>query len=124
MDTIDRPTHVTHEVMNQPPPLVAYDVARDATSLDGLRREGAGWDEDALHRLGALAGSDEAIAWGFEANRYPPELRTHDRYGNRIDEVAFHPSWHRLLETAVAHGLHGMPWRDPRAGAMGRSAAQ
>jgi putative acyl-CoA dehydrogenase len=124
METIARPTHTTHEVTNQPPPLVGYDVAQDAALLEGLRREGAGWDEAALHALGSLAGSEEAIAWGFEANRHPPELRTHDRFGNRIDEVAFHPAWHRLLETAVAHGLHGMPWREPRPGAHVARAAR
>jgi putative acyl-CoA dehydrogenase len=125
MDTIDRPTDRTHDVANQPPPLAGYDVAAaDVALLDGLRREGAGWDEDGLRALGALAGSEEAIAWGFEANRYAPELRTHDRYGNRIDEVAFHPSWHRLMEVAVSHGLHGAPWREPREGAHVARAAR
>ena len=125
MDTIDRPRHDTHEVTNQPPPLAGYDVAgRDAALLEGVRREGAGWDEPALHALGTLAGSEEAIGWGFEANRNEPELRTHDRYGNRIDEVAFHPSWHRLMEVAVSHGLHGEPWREPRPGAHVARAAK
>ena len=118
MDTIDRPVRATHEVSNQPPPLAGYDVAaHDLALLDGAAREGAAWDADGLHELGVLAGSDEAIAWGFDANRHPPELRTHDRFGNRIDEVAFHPSWHRLMEVAVAHGLHGAPWSDGRDGA-------
>ena len=125
MDTIDRPTRATHEVANQPPPLAGYDVAaRDAALLEGVRREGAGWDLDGLHELGTLAGSDEAIAWGFEANRHPPELRTHDRFGNRIDEVAFHPSWHALMNVAVSHGLHGSPWREPREGAHTARAAR
>jgi putative acyl-CoA dehydrogenase len=125
VDTIDRPVHVTHEVTNQPPPLVGYDVAApDAALLEGIRREGAAWDEAGLHALGERAGSAEAIAWGFEANRNEPELRTHDRYGNRIDEVAFHPSWHRLMEVAVSHGLHGAPWREPREGAHVARAAR
>jgi putative acyl-CoA dehydrogenase len=125
MDTIDRPRHDTHEVTNQAPPLVGYDVAaRDVALLEGVRREGAGWDEPALRALGTLAGSEEAIAWGFEANRNEPELRTHDRFGNRIDEVAFHPSWHRLMEVAVSHGLHGEPWREPRPGAHVARAAK
>ncbi|HTD37242.1 MAG TPA: isovaleryl-CoA dehydrogenase [Candidatus Limnocylindrales bacterium] len=125
MDTIDRPSRATHEVANQPPPLAGYDVAaRDAALLEGVRRENAGWDLDGLHELGTLAGSDEAIAWGFEANRHPPELRTHDRFGNRIDEVAFHPSWHALMNVAVSHGLHGAPWREPREGAHVARAAR
>jgi putative acyl-CoA dehydrogenase len=125
MDTIDRPLNATHDVTNQPPPLAGYDVAaQDAALLEGLRREGAGWDEDGLHALGTLAGSDEAIAWGFDANRYAPELRTHDRFGNRIDEVTFHPSWHRLLDVAVSHGIHGAPWREPREGAHVARAAR
>jgi putative acyl-CoA dehydrogenase len=125
VDTIDRPVHVTHEVTNQPPPLAGYDVAApDTALLDGIRREGAAWDETGLHALGERAGSAEAIAWGFEANRYAPELRTHDRFGNRIDEVAFHPSWHRLMEVAVSEGLHGAPWREPREGAHVARAAR
>ncbi|HEX3468975.1 MAG TPA: isovaleryl-CoA dehydrogenase [Candidatus Elarobacter sp.] len=125
MDTIDRPIRSTHAVTNQPPPLAGYDVAgADAALLEGVRREGAGWDEDGLRALGAQAGSPEAISWGIDANRYAPELRTFDRYGNRIDEVAFHPSWHRLLEVAVGHGLHGAPWREPRPGAHVARAAR
>jgi putative acyl-CoA dehydrogenase len=125
MDTIDRPIRATHDVTNQPPPLVAYDVAaHDAALLEGVRREGAAWSEDGLHELGTLAGSEQAIEWGFEANRFPPELRTHDRFGNRIDEIAFHPSWHRLMEVAVSRGLHGAPWRDPREGAHVARAAR
>jgi putative acyl-CoA dehydrogenase len=125
MDTIDRPLHVTHEVTNQTPPLAGYDVAAcDAALLEGLHREGAGWDEPGLRALGTLAGSDVAIARGFEADRFPPELHTHDRYGNRIDEVTFHPSWHWLMDVAVSHGLHGAPWREPREGAHVARAAR
>ncbi|MCU1673367.1 MAG: acyl-CoA dehydrogenase [Frankiales bacterium] len=100
----------THEVTNQAPPLVGHDVAADAALLAGLEREGAGWHVDDLHRLGRLAGSAEAQQWGEEANRHEPELRTHDRYGHRIDEVEFHPAWHKLLDVAVSEGLAGAPW--------------
>jgi putative acyl-CoA dehydrogenase len=80
-------------VTNQPPPLSGYDsFSQDAALSEAVRREGAGWAEDRLRRLGTLAGSDEVIEWGFDANRNPPELRTHDRYGHRIDEVRYHPS--------------------------------
>ncbi|MFE2420651.1 acyl-CoA dehydrogenase family protein [Streptomyces hokutonensis] len=109
--------NATHDVTNQPPPLTPYDASEDTALLEGLRREGAGWAEEDVRRLGRAAGSAEAQEWGEQANRHEPELRTHDRYGNRIDEVEFHPSWHRLMGVAVAEGLAGAPWADERPGA-------
>ncbi|HWH28603.1 MAG TPA: acyl-CoA dehydrogenase family protein, partial [Mycobacteriales bacterium] len=113
----------THDVVNQAPPLVDHDVAADAALLEGLEREGAGWYLDDLHRIGRRAGSAEAQQWGEQANRFEPELRTHDRYGHRVDEVEFHPAWHRLLDVAVAEGLAGAPWADDRPGAHVARAA-
>ena len=112
-----QPRNATHDVTNQPPPLTPYDASEDAALLEGLRREGAGWAEDDVRRLGRAAGSEEAQEWGEQANRHEPELRTHDRYGNRVDEVEFHPSWHRLMGVAVASGLAGAPWADDCPGA-------
>ena len=76
-----------------------------------------------MRALGVLAGSPEAVGWGEAADTHPPALRTHDRYGRRVDEVEFHPAWHRLLGTATQHGLHAAPWRDPRPGAQVARAA-
>ncbi|WP_129310910.1 acyl-CoA dehydrogenase family protein [Streptomyces sp. L2] len=109
--------YATHEVTNQAPPLPPYDASDDRALLEGLRREGAGWAEEDVRRLGLRAGSAQAQEWGELANRNEPELRTHDRYGNRVDEVDFHPSWHHLMRTAVAEGLAGAPWADDRPGA-------
>ncbi|MFF7212359.1 acyl-CoA dehydrogenase family protein [Streptomyces sp. NPDC008238] len=117
------PAGRTHEVTNQAPPLVGHDVAEDAVLLEGLRREGAGWYADDLHRLGRLAGSEQVQRWAEEANRYEPVLRTHDRYGNRVDEVDFHPSYHALMEVALTEGLAGAPWADDRPGAHVARAA-
>ena len=114
---------VTHDVTNQPPPLSRYDVSRDAALLEGLQREGAGWHLADLRRLGERAGSAQAQQWGVEANDNQPVLRTHDRYGNRIDEVDFHPSWHRLMEVAVGEGLAGAPWACSRTGSHVARAA-
>jgi putative acyl-CoA dehydrogenase len=115
---------VTHEVTNQPPPLEGYDVfGGDAALAEATEREGAGWAVDDLHTLGLLAGSPEAIDWGAEANRHPPELRTHDRYGHRVDEVVYHPAYHELMRVAVGHGLHGAPWAVDQAGAHVARAA-
>jgi putative acyl-CoA dehydrogenase len=109
---------------NQPPPLVDYNLFdADLPLRESLEREGGSWAHDMVRELGRLAGSEEAIAWGFQANSNPPQLRTHDRFGDRIDEVEFHPAWHRLMEVAIGHGLHALPWREPRAGAHAARAA-
>jgi len=113
----------THEVTNQAPPLVGHDVAADPALLDGLLREGAGWHAADLHRIGRLAGTEQAQRWGVEANEHEPVLRTHDRYGHRIDEVEFHPAWHALMDVAVSEGLAGGSWADPRPGAHVARAA-
>jgi putative acyl-CoA dehydrogenase len=111
-------------VTNQPPPLVDYNLFdADLPLRESLEREGGSWAHDMVRELGRLAGTEEAIAWGFQANSNPPQLHTHDRFGNRVDEVEFHPAWHRLMEVAVANGLHALPWRDPRPGAHAARAA-
>ncbi len=113
----------THEVFNQPPPLTGYDVADDPALLDGLRQQDAGWAQADLHDLGRRAGSEQAQDWGRLANEHPPVLRSHDRFGHRIDEVEFHPAWHELMGVAVGAGLHAAPWADPRPGAHVARAA-
>jgi len=115
----------THEVTNQPPPLEGHDVfTSDVALVNAVARSGAGWALDDLTALGRLAGSAAAIEWGRQANRNPPELRTHDRYGNRLDVVDYHPAYHQLMRTAVANGLHAAPWADERGGAHVARAAK
>src|ERR1700686_4573812 len=115
----------THDVTNQPPPLADYEeFASDRPLLDAWQASDATWADQALRQIGLRAGSAEAIAWGFEANRNPPILKTHDRFGKRIDDVESHPSYHRLMEVAVEAGLHASSWREPRPGAhVARAAA-
>jgi putative acyl-CoA dehydrogenase len=114
----------THEVFNQVPPLEGYDVFRaDSVLSEAVERFGAAWAVEELTALGQQAGGAEAIAWGQEANRYEPVLHTHDRYGNRCDEVTYHPSYHRLMATAVQAGLHAAPWALDRTGAHVARAA-
>ena len=114
----------THEVTNQVPPLTGYDAGADPALLESLERAGAGWAAEEVHELGTLAGSEQAQEWGRLVNENEPVLRTHDRFGHRIDEVEFHPYWHELMTVAVSHGLHGTPWRDPRPGVHAARAAK
>ncbi|MGW2009024.1 acyl-CoA dehydrogenase family protein [Streptomyces nigrescens] len=107
----------THSVTNQPPPLVGYDVfANDPALTEGITRyiaaERLGEVREELGTLGKAAGSTHAQQWGEQANAHPPVLHTHDRYGHRIDEVEFHPAWHRLLGHAVTSGLNDA-WSRP-----------
>jgi putative acyl-CoA dehydrogenase len=119
-----RPADETHEVFNQAPPLENYNVfGEDRPLVEALRREGAGWAEDRALAIGEIAGRTQTIRWGEDANRYTPVLRTHDRFGNRIDEVEFHPAWHELMRIGIEHGLHALPWRDPVSGAHVARAA-
>ncbi|MDP3967869.1 MAG: acyl-CoA dehydrogenase family protein [Nocardioides sp.] len=114
----------THEVFNQVPPLVGHDTAQDPALLEGLEREGAGWAVPEVRELGRLAGTAQAQEWGRLAERHPPQLRTHDRYGHRVDEVDYVPAYHDLMRTAVGHGLHGAPWSEDRPGTHVARAAK
>jgi putative acyl-CoA dehydrogenase len=116
--------HTTHEVLNQPPALAGHDVAQDLALLEALDREGAGAVTAELHELGLLAAAPQTQEQARLANECPPRLHTHDRFGNRIDEVEYHPGWHALMTTAVAHGLHAAPWVDGEPGAHIARAAK
>ena len=125
MSAANRRTSRTHEVTNQPSPLVDYSLYEsDPTLVEAVLREGAAFAETDLRVLGSRVGSQEVMAWGFLANANPPILHTHDRVGHRIDEVEFHPAWHQLLALSVGAGIAGRPWRAPRKGAhVARAAA-
>jgi putative acyl-CoA dehydrogenase len=108
----------THEVANQPPPLEEVNwFEHDRALLEAVEREGGAWGRERLTRFGAWLGQASTIRLGEQANRHPPQLRTHDRFGHRVDEVEFHPAWHDLLGRAVAEQVHALPWSEPRAGA-------
>jgi len=125
MATVERPTFGTHQVANQPPPLSDYNVfTADQVLVEAVQREGADWAEARISEVGALAGSERLQSLGAQANENPPKLKTHDRYGHRVDTVDFHPAWHELMAVGVAHELHCSPWKDPRPGAhVARGAA-
>ncbi|PJK00928.1 DNA alkylation response protein [Lysobacteraceae bacterium NML91-0213] len=104
------------EAWNQPPEFAPRDLWQDDVALrEALPREGGGGWEAAVARYGALAGG-RLYALGFDANRDRPRLRTHDRFGERIDRVEFHPHYHALMEAAIGHGVAGLSWREPAPG--------
>ena len=114
----------THEVENQPPPFEEIDLfGSDAALREGLEREGAGWASARAAAFGTQLGRAETLELGRRANQRPPELRSHDRFGNRIDEVEFDPAWHRIMALAMQHEVHNLPWREPRSGAYVARAA-
>jgi putative acyl-CoA dehydrogenase len=117
--------HRTHRVENQPPPLAGADLlACDPALTDAVAREGAEEALPTLRQLAAVAASEEAREHARLAGTHSPVLHTHDRYGHRIDEVEFHPSWHWLMRTSVGWGLHGAPWvAEPGTGAHVARAA-
>ncbi len=109
---------------NQPPPLVGHDVVTsDAALVEAVTRHASAEVVDDLTALGREAGSAEAREHAMLANTHEPELTTYDRFGNRIDEVAFHPSWHWLMTRAVGHGLQAAPWESTSDHAHVRRAA-
>jgi putative acyl-CoA dehydrogenase len=110
---------------NQPPPFEGHNLYRTHRALqEGVAREGGSWADAQLARWGKVLGSAETFALAARANRRGPELRTHDRFGNRIDEVDFDPAWHELMALAMREGEHASPWSTPRPGAhVARAAA-
>jgi putative acyl-CoA dehydrogenase len=110
-------------VSNQPPPLEGYNLfTEDRALAEAVGREGGADSERRLAELGSELGG-EPLEWGRLANESPPRLRTHDRFGERIDEVEFHPAWHALLKLGVENGIHARPWRSPGPGAHVERAA-
>ena len=102
---------ITHEVFNQPEPLVNYNLYETNRPLqDALKFNAPGLDTTALTQLGTRLGTAEMQAHARLANVHAPQLHTHDRFGRRIDEVEFHPSYHALMAESTGAGLHGTPW--------------
>jgi putative acyl-CoA dehydrogenase len=120
MATVERGTGSgqTHEVFNQAPELAPYNVFEaDVPLQEAIARENGGWGVDRLRDLGEVAGSVETREHADRCERNEPRLVTHDRYGNRVDQVDLDPSWHWLLKTAVEREIPSLPWRDPQPGA-------
>jgi len=111
------PPGETHQVLNQPTALEDYNAfAADGVLQHYISRFGGDWGRQQLLDYGRHVGHGLLRA-GFDANRYRPELQTHDRFGHRIDQVNYHPAYHRLMAAAIHAGHHSLPWAAPRPGA-------
>jgi putative acyl-CoA dehydrogenase len=121
---LDTTSYATHEVLNQPPPLADYDAfAADPTLRAVVAAFDASWATERLHAAGRTVGSAHVQELARQANRSVPELRTHDRFGNRVDRVDFHPAWHELMGLAIDQEAHALCWTDPKPGAQVARAA-
>ncbi len=108
----------THEVLNQPGALENYNAyAEDVPLTEAVRAFGAAWAGDDLRQAGTLVGSEAVQHLARQANRHVPELRTHDRFGHRVDLVEFHPAYHELMGHIYASGTHSYAWTHQRPGA-------
>ncbi|RMF07884.1 MAG: isovaleryl-CoA dehydrogenase [Alphaproteobacteria bacterium] len=115
----------THEVTNQPPPLPAYNLfERDLVLREALAREGGAWATDTVAALGAVMGRPETLELANQANRHKPELRAFNRYGQRIDEVEFHPAYHALMEIAIGHEISAIAWTADQPGHVVHTALE
>ena len=124
LETAEAPQHETHTVFNQSTPLENVNLYEiDLPLQEAVNREGAGWAEDRIKALGEICGQPEVLLAGRDANEFPPRLKAFDRFGNRIDEVEFHPAWHELMALGIEHDLHALPWREPGIGANVARAA-
>jgi putative acyl-CoA dehydrogenase len=124
MSTPSQSVSATHEVTNQPLPLEGYNAYdQDLVLVEAVHREGAGWAENRTRALGALVGSEKLQQLARQANRFAPEIRTHDRFGHRIDIVEYHPAYHELMSLAFGAEVHALAWTAGRPGAHVARAA-
>ena len=109
---------LNQDVLNQPEPFEEIDLwSTDRPLQEAVDRGGAAWVVPEAQAMGLWAGSAEALLLGRQANRATPELKTHDRFGRRVDQVEFHPAWHRLMRRGIEAGAHSLAWTDERPGA-------
>jgi len=115
----------THQIKNQAPALENYNLYQEDSSLkEAVITHHGAWANEFLSQFGTKCGSAEVIEWGFQANENKPVLHTHNRHGERIDEVRFHPAYHQLMNLSMVEGIHSSHWLSPKPGAHVARAAK
>ena len=113
---------MTNDALNQPPPLEGYDAySADAWLASAVQRAKVDWIAGAASDLGRYVGSADAQALAVTANRNTPQLKTHDRFGNRIDFVEYDSAYHALMGRAISSGVHSLAWKRDGGGFAGRA---
>ncbi|WP_353144571.1 acyl-CoA dehydrogenase family protein [Paracoccus sp. (in: a-proteobacteria)] len=111
----------THEVMNQPESPGDRDLWRDDPALRAIMQAG-GAQTEALAGYGALLGRAEMRQAARDANRHAPELDLFDSGGRRLDELRFHPAYHRFMRDSISAGYHSVAWEGGQAGHLTHAA--
>ncbi len=110
--------YATHEVMNQATPFVGHNAfSGDQLLTEIAARAGIAWALPLLREAGRTVASAEVATLAQDANRFTPTLKSHDRFGHRVDEILFHPAWHRLMALAIGQGTHSLAWTAGKPGA-------
>ncbi|MGD9885284.1 MAG: acyl-CoA dehydrogenase family protein, partial [Reyranella sp.] len=110
--------YATHEVMNQATPFTGHNAfTGDRLLVEIAARDKLGWAHSLLAEAGAVVASERVADLARDANRHTPDLRSHDRFGHRLDEIVFHPAWHELMTLAIGHGAHALAWTAGQTGA-------
>ncbi len=106
------PRSASHDVLNQAGALVGYDAySADTALVEAIRVFDANWAVETIRRAGVYVGSEEVQQLARQANRHVPELKTHDRFGNRVDLVEFHPAYHDLMRLVFETETHSFAWK-------------
>lgn len=103
--------------LNQAPVLENFNAfTANAALQDALHAYGGGWMNEQASAFGALMGSRDMQEAGHLANRHTPVLNTHDRFGNRLDVVEYHPAYHRMMEVSIHGQVHSIAWTSRQKG--------
>jgi putative acyl-CoA dehydrogenase len=110
--------------LNQPPILENYNLFASDTALQkSVEANGGAWNNEHAEKFGEVLGRAEMLELGNLANKNSPVLKTHDRFGNRLDTIEFHPSYHELMRVGIENETHSLAWTCERSGAyVARSA--
>ncbi len=108
----------THSVENMPGHMGDQQLWSDDRALqDAVQAHGGGWAADRLNAFGQTMGKAEMLEAADQANRFPPELKSFDRYGMRVDQAVFHPGYHTLMDVAISNEVHSFEWNHTGPGA-------